>query len=319
MNKTVFVTGASGFLGTNIVNALLERGYNVVGYSLSYPLRRINISQFNHSNYTPIEGSINDFETLKKTVQKVKPNIVIHLAAQAIVGTSIQNPTKTFETNIQGTWNLLESLRGLQDLEHVIIASSDKAYGEHDDLPYRENYELKAIHPYDVSKKITEEIAGSYGETYQLPITITRCGNIFGPYDLHFNRIVPETILSCINNLPVIIRSDGKQERDYVYVKDAVEAYLKIMTAPAHVANIQIFNVSNGEAWSALDLVKLICAKLDVDESYIQIQNSSKYEIKKQFLDSSKIREELKWQPEYTIEKAIEETIDWYKGAYIKF
>jgi CDP-glucose 4,6-dehydratase len=313
MNKTVFVTGASGFLGTNIVDTLLDKGYNVVGYSLNYPFRKSNIQQFGHPNYTTIEGNISDFKTLKNTVNKINPNIVIHLAAQAIVGESLKNPPETFETNIQGTWNLMESLRDLPNLERIIIASSDKAYGEHEKLPYQEDYELKAIHPYDISKKITEEIARSYEATYQLPITITRCGNIFGPFDLQFSRIVPETILSCMQQHPIIIRSDGQQERDYVYVKDVVEAYMAIITAPESMIRGQIFNISNGKILTVIELVKLICAELDINESQIQIQNTSKYEIKRQFLDLSKIRNDLNWQPQYTIESALKETINWYK------
>ncbi len=204
-NKTVLITGASGLIGSNLVDLLLKHDYQVVGLAKQFPLKKIRLPQFSHDNYITIEGDILDREFIKKSLKEYDPSFIIHLAAQAIVGDAILSADVTFDVNIKGTWNLLEESKELKKLDRIIVASSDKAYGTHSKLPYQESFELNAIHPYDLSKKITELIALSYHKTYNLPLTITRCGNVFGPYDLNFTRIVPDTIISCLKDEKILL------------------------------------------------------------------------------------------------------------------
>lgn len=313
MTKKVLITGASGLIGSNLVDLLLANNYHVVGLAHRFPLKKVRIPQFSNKNYTTVQGDILDGEFIKKTLKVYNPNYIIHLAAQAIVGDSILNADETFDVNIKGTWNLLQASKELNQLELVVIASSDKAYGTHDKLPYKESDQLNAIHPYDLSKKVTELLAQSYHKTYNLPITITRCGNVFGPYDLNKSRIVPDTINACIKGEKIILRSDGKQQRCYVYVKDISNAYLEIIKAPVKNVNGEVFNFGNSDSVSVIKMVETICKKMNVNPSEeIVIQNTSKYEIQNQSLDCSKAKRILCWEQKYDLDTALNETIDWY-------
>lgn len=317
MKGIVLVTGASGLVGTNLIDSLLEQDYKVIGISKSYFLKEKNLQQFQSKEYIPLCCDIRNIEEIKKIFQKYKPTIVVHLAAQAIVEIGISDMSETFDVNIRGTWNVLEVCKDLDNLNRVIIASSDKAYGEHLNLPYTEDYDLKAIYPYDVSKKITEQITMSYFHTYKLPVVITRCGNIFGPYDFNLSRIVPGTILSCLKKEKIRLRSDGQQKRCYVYAKDIANAYLKIIEAPLDKVKGQVFNIGNEEAISVLELTKTICRIMGVDfTSEIVIENTSKHEIPNQSLDCQRIKNRLGWIPDYSLILGLEETISWYRDNY---
>lgn len=313
MNKTILITGSSGFIGSNLVDALLELNYRVIGVSRDYPLKKNNLPHYQHQNYIPTNVDINDFNLLDSIVKKYEPEMIVHLAAQAIVSEGIQSPTDTYRTNIGGTWNVLETSRTTSSVKRVIIASSDKAYGEHKELPYKEDFSLNAVHPYDISKKITEELAISFYKTYNVPIIITRCGNTFGPYDLNFSRIVPGTIRSCLNNENIILRSDGRQTRCYVYVKDIVEGYLRLIQSNDSTVVGEAFNFGNEVPIAVIDLVRTIKTLLYNSTSEIQILDNAQMEISNQYLDSSKALKFLNWKSNYRLEEALMETINWYE------
>lgn len=311
--QTVLITGASGLIGSSIVDLLLEKGYQVIGLAKKFPLKKLQLPQFSNDNYTIVKGDIRDQKFIEDVLNAYNPNYIIHLAAQAIVGDAIDSADETFDVNIKGTWNLLQEAKKLKNLNRIVVASSDKAYGKHEQLPYQENFTLNAIHPYDISKKITELIALSYYKTYNLPITITRCGNVFGPYDLNFTRIVPETIRSLLKDNKVRLRSDGKQHRCYVFSKDVANAYLKIIEAPLNTVNGEVFNIGNSDSLSVLELVEIICKKIGGNSiAKIIIENSSKYEIQDQSLDCNKAKEVLSWEAIYDLDTALDQTIEWY-------
>ncbi len=311
--KRVIVTGASGIIGTSLIDELLEQGYIVIGIAKQYPLKEFRLHQFQDNNYHPFEGDILDETFLNNIFTEFKPSIIVHLAAQAIVSEGIKNSAQTFETNIKGTWNVLEQTKCLKHVEKVIVASSDKAYGEHTTLPYQETFELKAKHPYDISKKITEELALSYYHTYQMPIIISRCGNVFGPYDLNWSRIVPGTIRSCIEGSIIQLRSDGQQERCYVYAKDVSNAYIKMIESPDNLIFGEAFNIGNDIPLSVLQVVELIAGYFEKDfTQQIQILNEANYEIECQYLDCSKAKSLLGWEPKYSFLDSLKETINWY-------
>lgn len=316
MKQTILITGSSGFIGSNLVDELLALDYKIVGVSKSYPLKTKNLKQFQHKNYLPIIEDITAFDKLNDVFQEHSPEIVVHLAAQAIVGESISSPVQTYETNIEGTWNVLEIARKTSSVKKVIVASSDKAYGEHSQLPYKEDFSLNAIHPYDISKKITEELAMSFFTTYNVPVIITRCGNAFGPYDLNFSRIVPSTIQSCLSNKDIILRRNGKQTRCYIYIKDIVSAYMSLILSPIEKIKGQVFNFGNEDAVSVINLADKIKTLAGNKSSKIIINNNADLEISNQSLDSTKAKEQLNWAPKYSLEKALSETIEWYKTSY---
>jgi CDP-glucose 4,6-dehydratase len=314
MRKKILITGASGLIGTNLVDLLLKNSYCVLGIAKSFPLKKIKLEQFNNINYTALEGDICNQDFIEKTIVKFSPDIVVHLAAQAIVGDANRSSIKTFDVNIRGTWILFETLKRLRNLDKVIVASSDKAYGTHECLPYKENYELKAIHPYDVSKKITENLAMSYFHTFGLPVVITRCANVFGAYDLNWSRIVPGTIRSCLNNENIVLRSDGQQKRSYVYAEDVANAYLKIIKSQNKKVVGQVFNIGNDKQLSVLEIVQSICKKLSIDmEKRLIIEARAKYEIENQSISSDKIKTELEWEEKFHFSKGLSKTIEWYK------
>lgn len=312
MIKTVLITGSSGLLGANLVDALLRKGYRVIGYSKSYQLKTFELLQFDDSNYIPVEGDISDYQHVEYTIKQYQPNFIIHLAAQAIVGTALSSPLSTYETNIKGIWNLLECIKDNKNIERIIIASTDKVYGEPEELPYKENSPLNAKYPYDLSKKISEEIAFSYYQRYNIPLTITRCGNIFGKYDLNFSRIIPYAVVSLLKDKDIVIRSDGKQRRCFIFIDDVVDAYLSLLESPAQKVIGQAFNIGTLGNYSVLEIIEKIEKILD-KKSNIIIQNSIKGEISEQSLDYSKIKENIGWSPKIPFEIGLKEMITWYK------
>lgn len=317
MKKKILVTGASGLIGSNLVDELLKNDYFVIGLANTFLLKKYNIEQFNNINYVQELGDITDQFFLSEICSKHKPDFIVHLAAQAIVDIGVSSPQHTFDVNLRGTWNILEEAIKLPNLKRLVVASSDKAYGTHEKLPYKEDFELKAVFPYDISKKMTEELAMSYFHTYGLPIVITRCGNVFGPYDLNESRIVPGSIMAVLSNEKIVLRSDGKQKRCYVYSKDVVDAYLKILEAPSEKVIGEAFNIGNDKHYSVLEIVNTICELCGKEsKNEIIIRNTSKFEIKDQYLDCSKANEVLFWKAKYSLSEALDETIKWYSKNF---
>lgn len=311
-NKNVFVTGCTGFLGNHLVKELVDLGANVTG------LVRDAVPQSNlyqgeqYKKVNLVQGSLENLSVLQRALGEYEIDTVFHIAAQAIVGVANRNPLSTFEANVLGTWNILEACRN-SSVKRVVVASSDKAYGDQEHLPYDETMPLQGKHPYDVSKSCADLIAQSYYHTYKCPVCITRCGNLYGGGDLNFNRIIPQTIRSVINNEAPVIRSDGTFIRDYFYVEDAVQAYLLLAEKMDDLDLAgEAFNFSNEIQLTALELVEKILKVMNSDLRPV-ILNQGEGEIKHQYLSAKKARNVLGWKPKYSIEEGLNRTITWYK------
>lgn len=314
--ETVLVTGGSGLIGTHLVERLLAENATVISLARSYPLQSLGFAPEYLGSHIQIEGDIRDQTLLKEVFAHYQPTQLVHLAAQPIVGSALKDAEPTFDINIRGSWLLLETARKYGKLNSIIIASSDKAYGQHATLPYQEDFELKALYPYDISKQATEQIAMSYYHTYGLPISITRCGNTFGAYDLNMSRIVPGTILSCLQNEDILIRSTGENKRCYVYARDVAEAYLKLLAAPTGNVAGQAFNIGSPKTISVLDMVKNIQGIIEDSQSEVVTQNLLHGEIEHQSLDCTKIENTLGWKPSTSLQQALFETVQWYRTAF---
>jgi CDP-glucose 4,6-dehydratase len=264
-----------------------------------------------------VRGEVEDYPLLERVLNEYEIDTVFHLAAQTIVSIANRAPLSTFDSNIRGTWNLLEACRRVETVKRVVVASSDKAYGYHDQLPYTEEAALQGRHPYDVSKSCADLIARAYYETYDLPVSVTRCGNLYGGGDLNWNRIIPGTIRSAYNGEEPVIRSDGKYIRDYFFVKDAVEGYLlqAEKTAEERVRG-EAFNFSDERQNDVLELVKLILKLMGKEKIKPRILDQVKGEIKHQYLSSAKARKILGWKPLYSLEEGLKETIAWYRDYF---
>ena len=316
-NRNVFVTGCTGLLGSWLTSFLVERGANVTGLIRDWvPRSNLNWSGF-IDRINIVRGEVEDYSLLERVINEYEIDTIFHLAAQTIVGIANRNPISTFETNVKGTWNILEACRRNPTVKRIIVASSDKAYGEHKELPYREDAPLRGSHPYDVSKSCADLIVFAYYDTYELPVCVTRCGNFYGGGDLNFNRIVPGTIRSVIFNERPIIRSDGTLIRDYIYILDAVEAYLllaeKMDKLPIHG---EAFNFSNELQLTVLGLTKKILKLMDREDLKPIILGEAKSEIRHQYLSAAKARRILKWEPKYILEQGLKETIVWYRKFF---
>jgi CDP-glucose 4,6-dehydratase len=313
LDRPVFISGGSGLVGSWLVKRLVQAGAQVVCLLRD----RVPQSELVRSRLiekvTVVRGDVRDEALLERILGEYEIDTVIHLAAQAIVSIANRNPLSTFETNVGGTWSLLEACRRSPRVKQVVIASSDKAYGENLELPYHEETPLNAQHPYDVSKACADRIARSYAACFDLPVAITRCGNFFGGGDLNWNRIIPGTIRSILRGQRPVIRSDGNFTRDYFYVEDGVSAYLLLAEQLALRPDLkgQAFNFSNETPISVIDLVNFI---LSLTHSTLQpdIQNHASHEIRDQFLSAAKARQELGWQPSFDLEQGLLKTIAWY-------
>lgn len=314
-NRNVFVTGATGLLGSTLVGELLKRGAKVTCLVRDWVSGSKLIEEGLIWRANVVRGELEDYAVLLRALNEYEIDTVFHLGAQTIVGTSSRSALSTFEANIKGTWNLMEACKTCPKLvKRVIVASSDKAYGQHDRLPYTEDTPLIGRFPYDVSKSCADLIATSYFYTYRVPVAITRCGNLFGGGDLNFNRLIPGTIRSALQDEPPVIRSDGKFIRDYFYVQDAASAYLQLAERmPEERFLGQAFNFGTETPLSVLDVVYLILRLLGKDHLVPEILNEACHEIPRQYLDCTKARQMLNWKPEYTLEDALLETIAWYK------
>lgn len=312
-NRNVFVTGCTGLLGSWLTKALVKRGANVTGLIRDLvPKSNLSWSGFN-DKINIVRGEIEDYFLLERTINEYEIDTIFHLAAQTIVTIANRNPLSTFESNIKGAWNILEACRRSPLVKRIVVASSDKAYGDQEKLPYDENTSLEGRHPYDVSKSCSDLLCRAYFETYNLPVCVTRCGNFYGGGDLNFNRIIPQTIRSIVNNERPIIRSDGALIRDYFYIEDAVEAYL-LLAEKMEELNIQgeAFNFSNEIQVTVLELVNKVI-KLMESDSKPKILNEVINEIKHQYLSAKKAKEMLGWRPKYTLEEGLKRTIEWYR------
>jgi CDP-glucose 4,6-dehydratase len=263
---------------------------------------------------TIVHGDLQDYALLERTVNQYETDTVIHLGAQAIVSVGERSPLQTFESNIRGTYNVLEACRVHAGLvKRIAVASSDKAYGDTNGEPYTEDQPLLAHHPYDVSKSCTDLLAQTYAYTYEMPLAIARCGNIFGGGDLNWSRLVPGTIRALRDGKSPQIRSDGSYVRDYLYVKDAAAAYLLLASRAADPGvRGEAFNFSAGQPLSVLELVRRIAEVMGKRHLQPRILNEARHEIRAQILVSDKARQRLAWRPRYSLEQALVETIDWY-------
>ncbi len=314
-NRNVFVTGCSGFLGSHTVKALAAMGANVTGLVRDYTPKSYLYSG-EQQNINLVSGSLDDQQLLERALGEYEIDTVFHLAAQAIIGTANRNPVSTFKTNIMGTCNLLEACRRSPLVQNIIVASSDKAYGDQEILPYNEDMPLKGSHPYDVSKSCADLITQTYHKTYGLPVCITRCGNLYGGGDLNFNRIIPQTIKSVLNNEAPIIRSDGTFIRDYVYVEDAAAAYI-LLSEKMQELNLygEAFNFSTEVRLTVLELVDKILELMGSELKPVILGQGSN-EIKYQYLSTKKAKELLCWEPEYGMDEGLRRTIEWYRDYF---
>lgn len=313
-DRRVLVTGATGLVGSWLVERLIGLQADIVCLVRdAVPQSRFHRCRM-HERVTCVHGDLADAACMERTLGEYEIRTVFHLAAQTIVPIANRNPLSTFQSNIAGTWTLLEAARRSPVIEQVIIASSDKAYGTQASLPYTETAALQGRHPYDVSKSCADLIAQAYAATWNLPVVITRCGNFFGGGDLNWNRIVPGTIRSILRGQRPVIRSDGEFIRDYFYVEDGAAAYLHLAECFADMPALagQAFNFSSEHPISVLELVEEILQQMQSDLSP-EIRGEASHEIRQQYLSAAKARRVLGWQPMFTLHEALERTIAWYR------
>lgn len=313
-DRAVFVTGATGMLGGWLVRRLHASRASVVCLVRDWVPQCELVRTGLIEKVVVVRGEVEDRDLLERTLGEYEIETVFHLAAQAIVTIANRNPISAFETNIRGTWNVLEACRRSPKIRALVLASSDKAYGDQPELPYSEDMPLQGQHPYNVSKSCADLIAQTYAKTYKLPIAITRCGNFYGGGDLNYSRVVPGTIRSVIRGQRPIIRSDGKCLRDYLYVEDAAAAYMLLAESLTSKLELhgQAFNFSNENPLSVFDLVSIILRKMG-SELTPEIQDQVTNEIRHQYLSSKRARSLLNWAPEFTLEQGLERTIAWYR------
>lgn len=312
--RVAMVTGAKGFAGSWLARALLAAGAGVVGYDRGDPALSGLELQGIADEVEVVTGDLTDADLIGRTIAGRGVDAVFHLAAQTIVGRANASPVPTFETNIRGTWTLLEACRE-SGVRTVLVASSDKAYGPHDDLPYREDASLKPTFPYDVSKAATDLIARSYWHTFALPVAVTRFANLYGGGDLNFSRLIPEAISAVIDGRRPVIRSDGSPERDFLYVEDAARAYLAVARAlDEGKGRGEAFNAGAGRPFSVREVLDTVCSVSGSDiEPDIRGAGNPAGEIDRQYLDSTKIREVTGWEPKLTLEEGLRRTLEWYR------
>lgn len=314
LDRPILVTGATGLLGGWLVRRLMGEGADVVCLIRDWVPHCELVRSSMIERVKVVRGDVRNQEFLERVLGEYEIDTVIHLAAQTIVPIANRNPAGTFETNIAGTWTLLEACRRSPLVRQVVVASSDKAYGDHSVLPYREDAPLQGRHPYDVSKSCADLIAQAYATTYGLSVAITRCGNLYGGGDLNWNRIVPGTIRSVLRRQRPVIRSDGQHIRDYFYVEDGAAACMQLAECLAYDPDQagQAFNFSNETQMTVLELVERILQLMDTDIEP-DIRNEARYEIRHQYLSAEKARKVLDWRPLFTIEDGLRHTIDWYR------
>ncbi len=317
-NRNVFITGGFGLLGSTLAEMLHDLGARIVLLKRDHvPSSRLfETKAADHANM--VYGDFENYDTVYRALAEYEIDTVFHVGAQPIAPVGNRAPLPTLRANIMGTANVLEATRNNPTVKRIVVASSDKAYGPQPVLPYTEEAPLKGTHPYDVSKSCTDLIAQMYFTTYKLPVCVTRCGNLYGPGDLNWQRIVPQTIRHVIHSEQPLIRSDGKFIRDYFFIRDAANAYILLaenMDRPEIVG--QAFNFSTGNGLSALTIVQKVLSAMQSPLEPI-ILNEAKSEILEQTLSSEKAFRLLGWKPAYTLEEGLAETTEWYKNYFVK-
>ena len=313
-DRRTFITGGTGLVGGWLVKRLREAGAEPVCLVRDWVPASSLVASGEVQAVTTVRGDVTDQALLERVLGEYEIETVIHLAAQTIVGIANRNPVSTFESNVRGTWTLLEACRRSPMVRQIVVASSDKAYGAQEVLPYDEQTPLQGSHPYDVSKSCADLIATTYANTYGLPVTVTRCGNFFGGGDTNFNRVVPGTIRSIIRGERPIVRSDGLFIRDYFYVEDGAAAYMLLAESLARDANLrgEAFNFSNEEGISVLDLITRI-SRLMGSDLQPDIRDEATNEIREQRLSAAKARQQLGWRPLFSLDEGLNRTIEWYR------
>jgi CDP-glucose 4,6-dehydratase len=315
LDRATFVTGATGLVGGWLVRRLVDSGAEVVCLVRDWVPQCELVRTRLIDQVKIVRGDVRDQALLERVLGEYEIDTVIHLAAQTIVPIANRNPVSTFETNIGGTWALLEACRRSPTVKQSVLASSDKAYGDHDTLPYDEETPLNGRHPYDVSKSCADLLAQAYAVTYGLPVAVSRCGNFYGGGDLNWSRIVPGTIRAVLRGQRPIIRSDGQYVRDYFYVEDGAAAYMLLAEQLAKTTDLrgQAFNFSNDTQVAVLELVERILALMGSDLEP-DVRNEATNEIPHQYLSAAKARRVLGWRPICTLEEGLRKTIEWYRA-----
>jgi CDP-glucose 4,6-dehydratase len=316
-DRPTFVTGGTGLVGSWLLKRLVAEGAEVVCLVRDWVPQSEVVRAGLMDKIRVVRGDICDLRVLERALGEYEIVTVLHLAAQTTVPVANRNPVSTFESNVAGTWNVLEACRRSPKVGQIVLASSDKAYGSHEQLPYVEETPLQGRSPYDVSKSAADLIAQAYAATYGLPVAITRCGNFYGGGDLNWNRIVPGTIRSVLRNESPIIRSDGQFIRDYFYVEDGAAAYMLLAEKLAADRSLfgQAFNFSNEEAITVVELVRRILGAMNSTLTPT-VLSQAQNEIRDQRLSSAKARKLLGWQPRFGLEEGLARTIDWYRSFF---
>ncbi len=318
LDRNVLVTGCTGLLGSWLTGQLVELGANVAGLVRdSIPRRRLASTGL-LDKVSIVHGALEDFPLVERALNEYEVDTVFHLGAQTIVGIANRNPLSTFESNIKGTWVMMEACRRAPTVKQIIVASSDKAYGDHETLPYDESFPLQGSHPYDVSKSCADLIAQCYHTSYGSPVVITRCGNLYGGGDLNFNRVIPGTIRSIIRGERPAIRSDGTLTRDYIYVEEGVRACLLLaekLAAEPELAG-QAFNFSCEQPLSVLAITNAVLQAMGREDLQPVILNHATNEILHQYLRAERAHRLLGWQPIFSLEEGLQRTVDWYRELF---
>jgi CDP-glucose 4,6-dehydratase len=314
-DRPVFITGGTGLLGSWLIKRLREAKSDIICLVRDWVPQSELVLSGDFANIKIVRGDVRDQALLERILGEYEIDTVFHLAAQTIVRIANQNPISTFETNIQGTWCLLEACRRSPLVKQIVVASSDKAYGDQAALPYDEETPLHGQHPYDVSKSCADLLAHTYANTYGLPVAITRCGNFYGGGDLNWNRIIPGTIRSIYRGHPPVIRSDGKYIRDYFYVEDGAAAYMLLAESLAQNEALrgEAFNFSNEIQVTVSEIVEKISALMN-SSLEVEIRNEVKNEILHQYLNAEKAHQVLGWNPLFSLEEGLSRTIRWYQN-----
>lgn len=316
--RRTLVTGATGLVGGWLVKELVDEGAEVVCLVRDWVPRSNFVLSRLADHVMIVRGDVRDREVMERALGEYEVDTVLHLAAQAIVPIGNRNPLSTFETNIKGTWTVLEACRRSPLVKQIVIASSDKAYGLHDELPYLETAALRGRYPYDVSKACADLIATSFAATYKLPVVITRCGNFYGGGDLNWNRLVPGTIRAVLHGERPVVRSDGNSIREFIYVENAVSAYMACaegMSANRQIAG-EAFNFGHQRPWTVSQIVREILAIAGRSDLEPDIRAEATNEIQSQYLDPTKAMTVLGWQPRVSLQEGLRRTVAWYRGFF---
>ncbi len=315
--RSVLVTGATGLLGGWLVPALVRSESQVIVLVRDGAPESMFVHDGWMREVAVVYGSVSDAELLRRIVAEYSVQTIFHLAAQTQVGVAKVDPVGTLEANVRGTWNVLEAARQCRGIS-VIAASSDKAYGESNALPYSEDHPLRGKYPYDVSKSCMDLICSMYAASFSLPVAIVRCANLFGGGDLNFARLIPGVIRSTLRGEPFVIRSDGKFTRDYLYVEDAVDGYLRAAECLDQQPELrgEAFNLSTGENRTVLDLVQIVLRLLGRTNLQPVILNQAGSEIRAQALAADKARRVLGWNPQVSLDDSLQRTIEWYSNYF---